>query len=70
MITRTFLTKCNTIINDSTENFGLYPICMLNHGFIKSRVLISFDLDKIKSLSDDGIYVDKTKLKYFLKMFF
>lgn len=69
MITRTFLTKCNTIINDSTENFGLYPICMLNHGFIKSRVLISFDLDKIKSLSDDGVYVDKTKLKYFLKMY-
>lgn len=68
MITRTFITKCNTIINGSTENFGLYPICMLNHGFIKSRVLISFDLDNIKSLSD-VINGDSGKVKHYLKMY-
>lgn len=69
MITRTFITKCNTILRGDTDNFGLYPLCMLNHGLINSRVLVYFDLNTIESLSDDGFYEDKGKVRHYLKMY-
>ena len=69
MITRTFLSKCNTIVSDTKDNFGLYPIGMLNHGLITSRILIYFDLENIKPLFDDGVYTNRSKVKHTLKMF-
>ena len=69
MVTRTFLDKCTTILKDSTDNFGLYPVAMLNHGFVTSRFLIHFDIDNIKKLIEDNTYPDINKIKHTLKMF-
>lgn len=68
MITRTFLDKSTTIIKDTTNNYGLHPISMLNHGGLLSRIMIHFDLEKIKGLIDDKTYYDTSKLKHVLKM--
>ena len=68
MVTRTFLTKCNTIINGSEENFGLNPICALNYGNYISRVLIYFDEASLKRKVNDGTYKNRKKLRHTLKM--
>lgn len=68
MVTRTFLSKCNTISNASKENFGLNPICSLNYGSHISRVLIYFDTDSLKEKIVDGTYKVKEKLSHRLKM--
>ena len=49
MVTRTFLTKCNTIFEKSTENLGLNNVIMLNYGQNVSRALIYFPLKAIES---------------------
>lgn len=48
MVKRTFIDRANTIFEHSNENYGLNPICMLNYGLEKSRVLIHFDINAIK----------------------
>lgn len=58
MVTRTFLTKSNTIIRGSKDNYGLYPISMLNYGNIVSRVILQFDSDRIKDFTKN-YYGDK-----------
>lgn len=68
MITRTFLSKCNTIANFSKENYGLNPICGLSYGNNVSRVLLYFNEEKLKQLVDDGTYKLKNKLSHRLKM--
>lgn len=54
MVTRTFLSKCNTIVNGSKNNFGLNPVCTLNYGKTQSRVLLYFDAEKIMNLANGG----------------
>lgn len=53
MVKRILLDKSTTIINGSDLNYGLNPICMLNHGAITSRFLIHFDTSKIKEMIED-----------------
>lgn len=66
MITRTFISKCNTIFKDSHENFGLNPVGMLNYGNDRSRLLIYFDMSNIKSLINDNI--ERNTFVHTLKM--
>ena len=68
MVTRTFLSKCNTISNSSKENFGLNPVCSLSYGSSISRALIYFDVDKLLDKINDGTYKNKEKLSHVLKM--
>lgn len=69
MVIRTFIDKCTTIFQKSEDNFGLNPVLMLNHGMNNSRGLIQFDVQKIKQLSDEGTFGDKSLLKHTLKMY-
>lgn len=68
MVTRTFITKTNTIVKDSYGNYGLYPIAMLNHGLITSRFLLYFDTDKIKT-DISNYYLSTEGLTHTLKMY-
>lgn len=68
MITRTFLNKSTTIIRESTNNYGLHPICMLNYGNLLSRFIISFDIKNIIEKIEDKTYTDTNKLRHILKM--
>ena len=68
MITRTFLDKTTTIIKETTNNYGLHPISMLNYGNLLSRIMIHFNLEKVQSLIEDKTYCDLSKLKHVLKM--
>lgn len=49
MIRHTFIKKCNTIFKNSNINFGNNPISMLHGGKTVSRILLEFDVDKIKN---------------------
>lgn len=68
MVTRTFVSKTNTILNGSKDNFGLNPICALNYGRYHSRVLLYFDEKKLKKLYEDGVY-EKGQVTHRLRMF-
>ena len=68
MITRTFLDKSNTIIQGFKDNLGLYPISMLHYGNLVSRIILSFNIEKIKKEVEDKTYPDITSLKHTLKM--
>lgn len=68
MVTRTFLSKCNTIVNGSRDNFGLNPVCSLSYGSVHSRGLVYFNTDKIEKLVKNGTY-DREKTKHFLRMY-
>lgn len=63
MVTRTFLDKVTTIIRGSEDNFGLNPIGSLSYGPTVSRMLIHFDVDKIKKE-----YSDVKEVRHYLKM--
>ena len=65
MVIRTFLDKCNTIVKDSEDNFGLNPILMLHYGGLISRILIYFNLDEIK----DNLGNNYREFKHTLKMY-
>ena len=65
MVIRTFLEKCNTIVKESENNFGLNPILMLHYGGLISRILVSFDINSIKNRIDG----DATNYKHILKLF-
>lgn len=68
LLTRTFLTKSNTIVKDSCVNLGLNPLIELHYGNLVSRGIIYFDHSRIKALLDDKTYPDVTKLKHVLHM--
>jgi len=68
MLIKSFLTKTNTIVSNSTINTGNNPVCELYYGGGFTRVLLKFDTTKIKSLIDDKTYSDITKLKHVLKL--
>lgn len=69
MITRTFITKANTIADFSKENFGLNPICSLTYGAGVSRILLYFDEKALSEKVSDGTYKNANRLTHRLKMF-
>lgn len=66
MITKTFISKFTTIIKDSLLNTGLNPIGELVYGKLYSRMLVYFNLDKIKDKISDKTFPDISKLKHTL----
>lgn len=68
MVTHTFISKCNTIINGYHDNFGLNPIGMLNYGTLISRTLVYFDTEKLTQLVNDGTYCNTESLTHTLKL--
>ena len=65
---RTYFDKCATIVKGSEVNTGLNPVADLIWGKNNSRVLVYFDHHKIKSMVEDKVYPDITKLKHRLKI--
>ncbi len=68
MLIKSFLTKTNTIVSNSTINTGNNPVCELYYGGGFTRVLLKFDASKISNLATDKTYSDITKLKHVLKL--
>ena len=68
MVTKTYISKSNTIIKDSTDNFGLNPISFVSYGNMLSRIIIYFDINKIKNLYNDGTYCNLESLSHKLIM--
>ncbi len=68
LVTNTFASKCNTIVDGSLANTGLNPILQLYYGNMHTRGLIYFDEEKVKSLYYDKTYPELGKMKHVLKM--
>lgn len=68
MLTRTYISKFNTIISGDTLNTGLNPVSELVYGANLSRMIIYFDHSKIKKMVEDGIFPQMDKLKHYLKI--
>lgn len=68
MVTKTYISKFNTIISGSRLNTSLNPISELVYGRdnVISRALIYFDHNKVKELMDNGMMVDMLKMKHIL----
>ena len=67
MIIHTFFDKCNTIFENSEFNTGYNPVAELNAGSILSRILIHFDLNKLKQQLLNG-EIDVKNLQHKIKM--
>ena len=68
IVTKTYISKSNTIISDSCTNSGLNPVTELNYGPMLTRSMIYFDHNKVKKMVEDKIYPDMSKIKHILKM--
>jgi hypothetical protein len=68
MVIRTLIDKCTTIVKDSNDNYGLNPIIMLNYGYITSRALINFNIDKIKEAFGNKEYEISNNVKHTLHL--
>lgn len=68
IVTKTYLSKCNTIVRDNACNMSLNPVMELNYGRLLTRGLIYFDHSKVKALVEDKTYPDISKLHHVLKM--
>ncbi len=68
IVTRTFISKSNTIIEGDNTNLGLNPIMELYYGIPVSRGLIYFDLENVRRKIEDKTYPDIEKLHHTLKM--
>lgn len=68
MVTRTFITKSNTMVEGSSDNFGLNPICGLHYGRGISRSIVYFNESKIREMIDNGTYADRSLLRHTLRM--
>lgn len=68
IVTKTYISKANTIIKDNSANSSLNPVMELNYGNMVTRGMIWFDHTKVKSLVEDKTYPDISKLKHVLKM--
>ena len=68
MVTKTYISKFNTIVSNSKTNTGINPISELVYGrnYIVSRALIYFDHNHVKKLMEDGIMGDMSKMKHTL----
>ena len=67
MVIRTQINKSNTIIKNSYDNYGLYPISMLNYGNIVSRIILQFDKTHITNVCNN-YYGNIDNIKHTLKM--
>lgn len=68
IVTKTYITKSNTLIKDSNSNTGLNPILELNYGKMNTRGILYFNHEKVKKMVEDKIYPDMSKLRHVLKM--
>lgn len=68
IVTKTYLSKCNTIVKDNPANLSLNPVLELNYGKMLSRGLIYFDHINLKKMVEDKVYPDISKLRHTLKM--
>lgn len=68
IVTKTYISKSNTIVKDSCVNVGLNPIIELNYGKMLTRGIIYFDHTKVQKLIEDKTYPDMSKLHHVLKM--
>ena len=68
IVTKTYISKSNTIIKDNCGNTGLNPILELNYGDMVTRGMIYFDHTKLQRLYEDKTYPSLEKMKYVLKM--
>lgn len=66
IVTKTYLSKSNTIVKDTCINVGLNPIIELVYGHLYTRGIIYFDHLKIKNMIEDKVYPDITKLRHVL----
>lgn len=65
--TKTYITKTNTLVKDSSVNLSLNPIMELNYGKMLTRGIIYFDHTKVKQMVEDKIYPDMSKLHHYLR---
>jgi len=68
MITRTYLSKMNSIIKGSEINTGINPVSELLYGKNTTRILCYFDHTKVKKMIEDGTFPDKSKISHRLKI--
>ena len=68
IVTKTYISKSNTLISDSCTNTGLNSVTELNYGCMLTRSMIYFDHNKVKKMIEDKIYPDMSKIKHVLKM--
>lgn len=68
MIYKTYLSKMNTIIEDSLLNTSINPICELIYGKNTTRILCYFDHSKVKELVENGSMPNMDKLSHRLKI--
>lgn len=68
VVTHTFISKCNTIMDGCPYNTGLNPVIELNYGKTITRALVYFDVSRIQELVNDKTYPDMEKLRHVLKM--
>lgn len=69
MVTKTYISKCNTIVKDDNVNLGINPVAELNFGRDVSRIILYFDLCKLHSLVEDKTYPDISKLRHELILY-
>ena len=68
IVSKTYLSRCNTLVKGSPVNLSLNPIMELNYGKMLTRGIIYFDHIKIKNMVEDKIYPNTDKLHHILKM--
>lgn len=68
MVIKTYFNKSNILVSDSELNHGLNPIAELFYGDNFSRYIFHFNLDRVKELTCNGTFSDKSKLKHVLRM--
>jgi len=68
MVTKTYISKFNTIIKGSSINVGINPVAELVYGTSLSRMLVYFDHNRIKELVEDKVCPDISKFKHTLKI--
>ena len=68
MVTKTYLSKSNTIIRGTDDNFGLNPISFISYGNMLSRIILWFDIENLRKLYNDGTYCNIESLTHKLHM--
>lgn len=68
IVTKTYITKSNTITKDQKNNLGLNPILELNYGQMVTRGMIYFEHTKLQKMHEDKTYPSLEKMHHILKM--
>ena len=66
MTTKTYIDKFNTIIKGSKLNTGLNPVAELCYGTSTTRILLHFDVERVKRMYEDKIMPDMSKMRHIL----